>query len=224
MANSPAAEAGLKKDDLVTAIDGRPISRWDELVQAVRSAGERPLTFSVQRGNELLTLTITPRRMETTDLFGKKVSAPLIGVSAGQHLAVSQVGPLTALSQGILTTGRMAELTALHLWKLISRELPASTLGGPILIAQMAGQQAEQGVYALVQFMAFLSVNLTLLNLLPIPVLDGGHMLFILWEAIRGKPMAMKYREAAQALGLMIILALMVMIFYQDLQRLFHGG
>lgn len=224
MPESPAAQAGLKKDDLVTAIDGRPIARWDELVQAVRSAGERPLTFSVQRGNELLTLTITPRRMETTDLFGKKVSAPLIGVSAGQHLAVSQVGPLAALGQGILTTGRMAELTALHLWKLLSRELPTSTLGGPILIAQMAGQQAEQGVYALVQFMAFLSINLTLLNLLPIPVLDGGHMLFILWEALRGKPMAMKYREAAQALGLMIILALMVMIFYQDLQRLFQGG
>lgn len=224
MPDSPAAQAGLKKDDLVTAIDGRPIERWEELVQAVRAAGERPLVMTVKRGEETLTLTLTPRYMETTNIFGQKISAPLIGVTAGQHLAVSRVGPVGALGHGVAYTGRIMEITLLSIWKLLRQELPPSTVGGPILIAQLAGQQAQQGLYALVHFMALLSVNLTLLNLLPIPVLDGGHMLFILWEAIRGKPMAMKYREAAQALGLMIILALMILIFYQDLQRLFQGG
>lgn len=224
MPESPAAQAGLQKDDLVTAIDGNPIRTWEELVREVRSAGERPLVLTVQRRGETLTITLTPRVMETTNLFGQKVSAPIIGVSAGSDLAVSRVGPWGALSHGITYTGRIVELTYLSIWKLIRRELPASTMGGPILIAQLAGQQAQQGLYALVHFMAVLSVNLTLLNLLPIPILDGGHLVFILWEALRGRPVAVKYREAAQALGLMIILALMILILYQDLQRLFQGG
>lgn len=224
MADSPAAQGGLKKDDLVTAIDGKPISRWDELVTAVRQSGERTLTLTVKRGEEELTLTLTPKLMETTNLFGQKVSATLIGVAAGEHYAVNRVNPLEALSSGVVYTGRIVEVTVLSLWKLVTREIPINTLGGPILIAQVAGKQAEQGVNSLIHFMALLSVNLTLLNLLPIPVLDGGHLVFILWEAVRGKPLAMKHRELAQAMGLMLILALMVVVFYQDLQRLFASG
>ncbi len=224
MPDSPAAQGGLRKDDLVTAIDGRPISRWEELVSAVRQSGERTLTLTVRRGDEELTLALTPRRMETTNIFGQKVSATLIGVAAGEHFAVQQVNPVEALVSGVSYTGRIVEITVLSLWKLLTREIPVATLGGPILIAQVAGKQAEQGVNALIHFMALLSVNLTLLNLLPIPVLDGGHLVFILWEAVRGKPLAMKHRELAQALGLMLILALMVVVFYQDLQRLFTSG
>jgi len=224
MPDSPAARAGLRKDDLVLTIDGKDISRWEDLVIAVRQAGERPLTFTVQRGEKLLTLTITPKRMETTDFFGKRVSVPLIGVTPGEHLGVIRVSPVAALGQGVSSTGRIVEMTFISLWKLVTREIPTSALGGPILIAQMAGKQAEQGAIPLIYFMASLSVNLTLLNLLPIPILDGGHMVFIFWEAIRGKPPAMKHREAAQALGLMILLALMILVFYQDLQRLFQGS
>jgi regulator of sigma E protease len=224
MPDSPAAQAGLKKDDLVTAIDGKTITRWEELVTTVRLSAERPLALAVKRGEAELTLTITPKRMETTNIFGQKVSAVLIGVASSEHYAVDRVNPLTAFTTGAAYTGRIVEITVLSLWKLLTQEIPITTLGGPILIAQVAGKQAEQGINSLVHFMALLSVNLTLLNLLPIPILDGGHLVFILWEAVRGKPLAMKHREMAQALGLMLILALMVVVFYQDLQRLFSGG
>ena len=117
-------------------------------------------------------------------------------------------------------TGRLTWLTVESLYKLVAREVPLKSLGGPILIAQVAGKQAEMGVTYLVQFMAALSVNLFLLNLLPIPVLDGGHLFFFTLEAIRGKPLALKHREMAQGLGLMLILALMILVFYQDILRL----
>jgi regulator of sigma E protease len=106
------------------------------------------------------------------------------------------------------------------LYKLVAREVPLKSLGGPILIAQVAGRQAEMGVSYLVQFMAALSVNLFLLNLLPIPVLDGGHLFFFTLEAIRGKPLPLQHREMAQGLGLMLILARMILVFYQDILRL----
>lgn len=224
MADSPAARAGLQKDDLVTAVNGRPISRWEDLVTMVRRSAEQPLQLSIKRGEEELTLTITPKRMETTNVFGQKVTAVLIGVASGEQVAVERVNPLAALGSGVSYTGRIVEITVISLWKLLIQEIPITTLGGPILIAQVAGKQAEQGINSLVHFMALLSVNLTLLNLLPIPILDGGHLLFILLEAVRGKPLALKHRELAQAMGLMLILALMVIVFYQDLQRLFTGG
>jgi regulator of sigma E protease len=103
------------------------------------------------------------------------------------------------------------------------REVPLKALGGPILIAQAAGRTAELGIAPLVQFMAILSVNLFLLNLLPIPVLDGGHLMFFTLEALRGKPVEIKHREMAQGVGLMLILALMILVFYQDILRLINA-
>jgi regulator of sigma E protease len=158
--------------------------------------------------------------METSDLFGSKVYAMIIGISSGDQLAILRVGPLEALAEGMEYTLRLSWLTVQSFYKLLTREVPLKSLGGPILIAQVAGRQAELGVSYLVQFMAVLSVNLFLLNLMPIPVLDGGHLFFFTLEAIRKKPLELKQREMAQALGLMIILALMVLVFYQDIARL----
>jgi regulator of sigma E protease len=166
-------------------------------------------------------VNITPQLMETTNIFGQKVSAVLIGVASSGELDVERVGVFMAFGVGAEYTYRIVALTVVSIYKLITQEIPVSTLGGPILIAQVAGQQAKQGLTYLLHFMAILSVNLALLNLLPIPILDGGHMFFILFEAIRGKPMPVKHRELAQAMGLMLILALMVLVFYQDIMRLF---
>jgi len=141
----------------------------------------------------------------------------IIGISSGDTPAVEQVGPIQALELGVVYTGRLTWLTVESLYKLVVREVPLKSIGGPILIAQMAGKQAELGVTYLVQFMAALSVNLFLVNLLPIPVLDGGHLFFFTLEAIRGKPLALQHREMAQGLGLMLILALMILIFKQDI-------
>ena len=116
---------------------------------------------------------------------------------------------------------RIAALTVQSIYKLAAREIPADTLGGPIMIAQVAGKQAEMGFSPFIHFMAVLSVNLFLLNLFPIPVLDGGHLVFLFLEAVRGKPLDIKPREMAQAVGMMLILTLMVFVFYHDIVRLF---
>jgi regulator of sigma E protease len=217
---SPAAQAGLRTGDQVLSVEGRAMSRWDNLAMTIRQSGEKPLTLSVRRGDRDFQVQVTPQRMETADIFGGKVSAMIIGITSGDHPAVEQVGPIRALEQGVLFTGRLTWLTVESLYKLAAREVPLKSLGGPILIAQVAGKQAEMGVTYLVQFMAALSVNLFLLNLLPIPVLDGGHLFFFTLEAIRGKPMPLKHREMAQGLGLMLLLALMILVFYQDILRL----
>jgi regulator of sigma E protease len=217
---SPAAQAGLLKGDQILSVAGQSVSRWDDLSLKIRQSGEQPLTLSVRRGDRDFQVQVTPQRMETSDIFGAKVFAMIIGITSGDQPAVEQVGPIQALMIGVVYTGRLTWLTVESLYKLAAREVPLKSLGGPILIAQVAGKQAEMGVNYLVQFMAALSVNLFLLNLLPIPVLDGGHLFFFTLEAIRGKPMPLKHREMAQGLGLMLLLALMILVFYQDILRL----
>jgi regulator of sigma E protease len=217
---SPAAQAGLQKGDKVLAVSEEKVSRWEDLSRKIRETGEHPLNLSVKRGDRVFQVSLTPQSMETTDVFGAKVSAVIIGISSGDQLATEHVGPFRALEQGVVYTGRLTWLTVESLYKLLAREVPLNSLGGPILIAQVAGKQAEMGAAYLVQFMAALSVNLFLLNLLPIPVLDGGHLFFFALEAIRGKPVPVQHREMAQGLGLMLILALMILVFYQDILRL----
>jgi regulator of sigma E protease len=217
---SPAAKAGLEKGDQVLSVAGQKVSRWEDLSQKIRGIGEHPLTLSVKRGDRVFPVTLTPESMETTDIFGAKVSAVIIGISAGDQVGTEHVSPFQALEQGVVYTGRLTWLTVESLYKLLARQVPLKSVGGPILIAQVAGQQAEMGAAYLVQFMAALSVNLFLLNLLPIPILDGGHLFFFTLEAIRGKPVEVQHREMAQGLGLMLILALMLLVFYQDILRL----
>jgi len=217
---SPAAQAGLRTGDQILSVGGQAMSRWENLALTIRQSGEMPLTLSVRRGDRDFQVQVTPQRMETADIFGGKVSAMIIGITSGDHPAVEHVGPIQALEQGVLFTGRLTWLTVESLYKLAAREVPLKSLGGPILIAQVAGKQAKMGVTYLVQFMAALSVNLFLLNLLPIPVLDGGHLFFFTLEAIRGKPLPLPHREMAQGLGLMLLLALMILVFYQDILRL----
>ena len=217
---SPAAQAGLQKGDRILAVGGQSVSRWEQLSLKIRQNGEQPLILAVRRGDRDFQVQVTPQRMETSDIFGAKVSAVIIGISSGDTPAVEHVGPIKALTLGVVYTGRLTWLTVESLYKLVVREVPLKSIGGPILIAQMAGKQAELGASYLVQFMAALSINLFLINLLPIPILDGGHLFFFTLEAIRGKPLPLQHREMAQGLGLMLILALMILVFYQDILRL----
>jgi len=217
---SPAALAGLQKGDQVLSVDGQAVNRWEHLSAKIRLSGEKPLRLAVRRGDRDFQITLTPQRMETSDIFGAKVSAVIIGISSGDNPAMEHVGPIQALTKGVVYTGRLTWLTVESLYKLVAREVPLKSIGGPILIAQMAGKQAEMGVAALVQFMAALSINLFLINLLPIPVLDGGHLFFFSVEAILGRPLPLQHREMAQGFGLMLILALMILVFYQDILRL----
>lgn len=217
---SPAARAGLERGDKILSVSGQAVSRWEDLSRIIRQSEQHPLKLLVERGDAVRQVWVTPERMETTDIFGSKVSALIIGISSAEQPVIERVGPVRALVEGGVYTVRLTWLTVQSVYKLILREVPLESIGGPILIAQVAGKQAEMGAAHLLQFMAALSVNLFLLNLLPIPVLDGGHLFFFLVEAIRGKPVPVQHREMAQGLGLMLILALMILVFYQDILRL----
>jgi len=218
---SPAQRAGLKTGDVIVAVDSTPVKRWEELSRQIRQHGGQTLLLAVKRGGKNLDIKVTPEKRESENLFGQKVLAYQIGVASSERLVSEELGPFQALEEGLSYSLRIAALTLQSIYKLITREISVDTLGGPIMIAQVAGKQAEMGLSYLINFMAVLSVNLTLLNLLPIPVLDGGHLVFLFLEAVRGKPLALKHREMAQAVGMMLILTLMVFVFYHDLVRLF---
>jgi regulator of sigma E protease len=220
---TPAALAGLQKGDQIIEVGGKPSKRWDDLTDLIQQTGERPITLTIKRGDRIFSLTLTPKRMEAVDLFGQKIFRPLIGISHSGKLVFEKVGFLTAISEGVVRTVRLSQITLESIYLLICRKIPIENLGGPITIANVAGQQARMGINYLINFMAFLSVNLALLNLLPIPVLDGGHLFFFLFEAIRRKPVSLKSREMAQAVGLVLVLALMLFVVYQDLVRVFSG-
>ena len=219
-AGSPAEQAGLKAGDRVLTINGRSIDTWEDLSESIEKLGINPLNLHVKRDDSEIDITVTPKINEVKNLFGETIKRPLIGITASEATTVRSVNPLAAGYYALDHTYTLSKLFFLTVVKLIERVVPLNSLGGPILIAQMAGKQAQKGVLDLMNFMAFISVNLAVLNLLPIPVLDGGHIFFFLIEAIIGKPLSLKKIEIAQKVGLVALLSLMVVVFYNDIMRL----
>lgn len=218
--DSPAMEAGIQEGDVILSVNGQRISCWEEAAGLIRKSGGKPVTLEIKRGSQVLTIEVTPRMNKVKNIFGEEVETPLIGITAAGKLEVKRVGPLEAAVMAVQKTWDLTVLTAQGFVKIIERVVPLSTLGGPIMIAQMAGQQAEQGWLNLFFFMALLSINLGLLNLLPIPMLDGGHLFFYLVEAVTGRPLSQKQMQVVQQIGMLILGALMLLVFYNDIARL----
>lgn len=221
---SPAEMAGLQPGDRIVSIDGREIHQWEELSKSIEEAGEKPLNLVVQRGEEQFTLNVTPSVSEVKNIFGETIRRPVLGVAAAGKFTIKEVNPLVAVYHSLEQTWTLSKLFLLTIVKLIQRVVPLDTLGGPILIAQMAGQQANEGILNLINFVALISVNLAVLNLLPIPVLDGGHILFFTLEAIFRRPISIRKIEMAQKVGMLLLLVLMVFVFYNDIMRLLPGN
>lgn len=223
MANSPAQHQGLKSGDEITAINGKRVKSWDEMAQRISHSKGRALTLSVLRRDRTLTIRIKAQLQSTHDIFGEKVRRYLIGIAPGTATYQVPLGPVAAVTDGVAQTYTIAKLTILSIVKMISGRLPGNTLGGPILIAQMAGKQARAGAGDFFFFIALLSVNLGIINLFPIPVLDGGHLLFFSIEAIRGRPLTVRVREISQQIGIVLLLFLMIYVFYNDISRLIQS-
>ncbi|MHC1724649.1 MAG: RIP metalloprotease RseP [Syntrophobacteraceae bacterium] len=220
-AGSPAELAGLKPGDQIRSINETPIRTWEELTGLIEKHGQdKPLALKVSREGQELAVSVTPAMSEVKNLFGETIRRPLIGITAPEKFTIKKINPLAAGYYAVEHTLYLSKLFFMTIVKLIQRVVPLETLGGPILIAQMAGKQAQEGVLNLLNFIAFISVNLGVLNLLPIPVLDGGHIFFFLLEAIMGKPVSVKKMEIAQKVGLVALLTLMVVVFYNDIMRL----
>lgn len=222
--DSPAAAAGLLKDDVILQLNGVAMAHWEDVSQRIREGGGQPLRLLVQRGDQQVEIFGQPTLKKVKNMFGEEIDIPVLGITASTDVTIEKLGVGTALFTSFSHTWEIISLTLLSIVKIIQRVVPASTLGGPILIAQMAGQQLEAGWVNLFYFIGLLSVNLGILNLLPIPVLDGGHLVFFSVEAIRRRPLSVRTREILQQIGLVLLASLMFFVFYNDLARLLFKG
>lgn len=214
----PAKAAGMQRGDLVVALDGKPIETWDELAAAINASAGRTLALTVERGGQRFDLSVTPQPREDKNLFGE-VQGTAFRIGIERSFDSETVSPLEAVRLGAYETVWWIRTLILSLWKLIAGVIPADQIGGPILIVQAAGEHAQRGLDNLLHFMAMISVNLAILNLLPIPVLDGGHLVFFLIEGILRRPLAIRHREIATQVGLVLLVGLMAFAIYNDIAR-----
>ena len=217
---SPAEKAGIVKGDRIIAIDGNAVDQWEELSGGIKSSGGKALKLQIRRGSETFDLTVQPTQKEGKNIFGERKDDWMIGI--GSQVSIEKGNPGLAIVRAFYQTYDYSKLTLQAFYKMIVGDVSPRNIGGPILIAQMAGQQAQEGLGSFLAFLAVLSINLGVLNLLPVPVLDGGHLLFFLVEAVIRKPVAVKYREMAQQLGICLLALLMVYAFYNDIVRFFE--
>jgi regulator of sigma E protease len=218
---TPAYMAGLKKDDLVVSIDGVDISSWEDMANAIMASKGKTLAISVLRKDKVLTKNVTPEVKKFKNIFNEDVDRYVIGITASGEVFKKDLNFFQAVSESINQTYQITALTIKGIVKLFQGTVSPKTLGGPIMIAQMAGQQAKEGVVNLIFFIALISINLAILNFLPIPVLDGGHLLFFFIEAIKGSPVSIRVREISQQAGIFVLILLMIYVFYNDIARVF---
>jgi regulator of sigma E protease len=218
--DSPAHRAGFKKGDTVVSIQGRPIETWLEIKDAVKDSAGKPLEITVLREGRAVSLTVVPEASVVKNIFGEEIKTALIGVVVSGKFRSIPINPPGAVREGFAKTWEMIELTCLVIVKLFQRVVPIETVGGPILIGQMTGQLVQEDWTYLFPFMAVISINLGILNLLPVPILDGGFIIFLLIELVMGRPLSIKKREMAQKVGLVLLVMLMVVVMYNDVARL----
>jgi regulator of sigma E protease len=219
--DSPASQAGLMRGDIITAINGTPVSSFADMSVLISKEVEKPITLNWQRDDMEMTAMVTTTFEEKYDEKGEKVLEGRIGV--GQKGEYRRMGFFTAAYEGFSEMLFFGKKIAEFVWDLVRLKISAKMIGGPVFIAQMAGQQAKLGFSALLVFMAFLSVNLAILNILPIPALDGGHLIFLLIEKIKGSPLTVNQRMIAQHVGLVFLIILIVMVTYNDIARFISG-
>ncbi len=221
-----AAEAGLMKaGDQVRSIDGAPITQWEEIRKTLQKSrtgltgGDKALHFVVDRGGTQVDLSIMPTLQESKTLFGEPQKLWLIGVLPNGDQRIERYNPFVAAVKGVERTWEVTVLNVVGILKLVQGKISSDNIGGPLLIAQMAGQQASEGMLNILFFVAVISINLGIMNLIPIPILDGGHLLFFTIEAVQGRPLSIKTREMAQQVGMLFLVSLMIFAFYNDIMR-----
>lgn len=219
----PAAAAGIVEGDNIVAVNGDPIDRWEQLSSAIKAGEGAPVELTVENDGETRSVDVTPAEIEGTSIFGEPIPTWVIGVGPAGKIITERSNPIVAIGQGFMRTVEFIKLTLVSIVKLFQRVVPASSLGGPIMIMKIAGDQANEGVQALIAFMAILSINLGVLNLMPIPILDGGHLTFMAIEKVIGHPLAVRQREIATQVGLFLIISLMGFALYNDIHRLVVG-
>lgn len=225
MPGTPAAAAGLKVGDRVTSIDGREISYFREIATEIALNTGKPVTLDIERDTKALQVVLLPAMHEDKDGFGNNVTRPIIGIKS-QTLVYKDVGLLQALRHAGLQTYDMCQTTLRVLGQMITGDRSADELKGPLGIAKLsgdataAGETIDQTARTILWFIALLSVNLGFVNLFPIPMLDGGHLLFYIIEGLRGRPLAEKVQEYSFRFGFMLLMSLMAFTLFNDIRQL----
>ncbi len=220
---SAAEEAGFLPDDLILAIDGRKVERFRDLQVLISMSAESEREIMVARDGQEVVLTATPRRVESEDAFGNRQKIGRLGITPRQSeedIHLYRYGPGEALWEGTKRTGFIIERTFAYLGRLIRGKEDAKQLGGPVKIAQVSGQAAQLGVYSLIGLIAILSISIGLVNLFPIPLLDGGHLLYFGFEALRGKPLSERTQEFGFRIGLIVVLVTLIFVTWNDLNSI----
>jgi regulator of sigma E protease len=209
----PAVQAGLETGDKIISIGDRQIASWYELKDVIQDVGGRPVTFVVERGQERRSFKIVPERVDDDKTY-------LIGIAPNQETVFKRFSLGASIKAGADRSMELIELTLVFIQKLFAGHVSTSNIGGPITVVQIAGQAAQTDLSSILSVLAFLSIQLGILNLLPIPILDGGHLFFYAFEMVFRRTLSLRAREWAQQLGLILLIMLMVLAFYNDIVRM----
>ena len=209
----PAAVAGLKEGDRIVALGEAPVASWYDLRPLVQESGAQPIAIHLVRDGQPLSVTLTPKQAADGADY-------LIGISPHHETTFKRFPFVEAVRAGAARTMELIDLTVVFIRKLFSGHVSTSNIGGPITVVQIAGQAAQTDLSSIFSVLAFLSIQLGILNLLPIPILDGGHLFFACFELVLRRPLSLKAREIAQQIGLALLIMLMLLAFYNDIVRL----
>ena len=222
-ADGAAAKAGFQSGDVITRIDGTVITSFSDMQRIVSTGAGQTMTFVIKRGDAEQTLTATPELKEIKDNFGNVHKLGVLGItraSAPGDTTMEKVDPARAVVLGVKETWFVVDRTIAYIGGIFTGREAADQVGGPIRIAQISGQVATIGLSALIHLAAVLSISIGLLNLFPVPLLDGGHLLFYAVEAVRGRPLSERAQEMGFRIGLGLVLMLMVFATYNDILHL----
>ncbi|KAJ9434158.1 MULTISPECIES: sigma E protease regulator RseP [Enterobacterales] len=219
-ANSPASNAGLQAGDRIVKVDGQPLSQWQAFAAQVRDNPGKNMALDIERNGEPVALTLTPEAKPGKEAEGFAGVIPRVIPLPDEYKTVRQYGPFAAIGEASVKTWQLMKLTVSMLGKLIIGDVKLNNLSGPISIAQGAGLSAEYGVIYYLMFLALISVNLGIINLFPLPVLDGGHLLFLAIEKIKGGPVSERVQDFSYRIGSILLVLLMGLALFNDFSRL----
>lgn len=220
MVDYPAEQSGLLQGDKIISINGETVNKWDDMVSMIHKSADKEMDFEIKRGDKTFPLKITPKAEQVTDPFGGDRTIGLIGITPGNEFVREKNSLGKSLVLAADQTMFITVMTYKGLWAMVRGKISRKDIGGPIMIAQMAGQQARAGWLNLLSFIALISINLGVLNLIPIPILDGGQLMFIIVEKIKGSPVNLKAQEWAMKISFAILISLMVAVSFNDIWRI----
>ncbi|MFH8133486.1 sigma E protease regulator RseP [Pantoea osteomyelitidis] len=219
-ANSPASAAGLQAGDRIVKVDGQPLTQWQAFVVQVRDNPGKEMALEVERKGEMIQLTLTPEARQGSAAEGFAGVIPRVIPLPDEYKTLKQYGPFEAIGVASVKTWQLMKLTVSMLGKLVTGDVKLNNLSGPISIAQGAGMSAEYGLIYYLMFLALISVNLGIINLFPLPVLDGGHLLFLAIEKIKGGPVSERVQDFSYRIGSILLVLLMGLALFNDFSRL----